>query len=111
MRRDAFQAIADPTRREIIQLIARESMTPNMVAEKFEVSRQAVSKHIQILVACGILSMEKKGREHYCAVQPQKLEEVAAWLADFRKTWEARFERLDGLLEQMKKDLKPNPEL
>jgi len=106
MRRDVFQAIADPTRRDIINLIARQRLTPNTVADSFDVSRQAISKHIKILQECGILVIEQQGRERYCSVQPQKLNEVADWLNDFRKSWEDKFERLDKILVQMKKNSK-----
>jgi DNA-binding transcriptional ArsR family regulator len=101
MRRDVFQAIADPTRREIINLIAHQTLTPNGVADSFDVSRQAISKHIKILTQCGIISVTQHGRERYCYVQPEKLDEVATWLADFRKTWDNRFDRLDDLLIKM----------
>jgi DNA-binding transcriptional ArsR family regulator len=101
MRRDVFQAIADPTRREIINLIAHQTLTPNGVADSFDVSRQAISKHIKILTECGIITINKQGREHYCFIQPKKLDEVADWLADFRKIWETRFDKLDNLLIKM----------
>ena len=100
-RRDVFQAIADPTRRQIINLIAHQTLTPNGVADSFDVSRQAISKHIQILAECGIISIEQHGRERYCYVQPKKLDEVTDWLADFRKSWESRVDRLDDLLTKM----------
>jgi DNA-binding transcriptional ArsR family regulator len=98
MRRDVFQAIADPTRREIINLIAHRSLTPNSVADSFGVSRQAISKHIKILTECGIITIKQQGRERHCFVEPKKLDEVADWLADFRKSWDARFDKLDDLL-------------
>ena len=101
MRRDVFQAIADPTRRQIINLIAHQTLTPNGVADSFDVSRQAISKHIQILAECGIISIKQQGRERYCYVQPKKLDEVTDWLADFRKSWESRFDKLDDLLAEM----------
>lgn len=98
MRRDVFQAIADPTRREIIGLIARKTMTPNSVAESFDVSRQAISKHIKILTECGLVSIRQQGRERFCSVEPEKLNEVADWLLDFRNLWEQRFKKLDEML-------------
>ncbi len=101
MRRDVFQAIADPTRREIINLIAHQTLTPNGVADSFEVSRQAISKHIKILTECGIIAISQQGRERYCYVQPQLLDEVDDWLAEFRKIWENRFDRLDNVLEKL----------
>ena len=106
MRRDVFQAIADPTRRDIINLIAHQTLTPNGVADKFDVSRQAISKHIKILTECGIIVITQQGRERYCYIQPKKLDEVANWLEEFRKTWDQRFDKLDDLLEKMKKSAK-----
>ena len=108
MRRDVFQAIADPTRREIINLIARQTLTPNGVADKFDVSRQAISKHIKILTECGLIAITQQGRERYCYIQPKKLDEVADWLDSFRKTWEQHFDKLDDLLDKMKSSAKTN---
>jgi len=102
MRRDVFQAIADPTRRDIIGLIARQPMTPNAVAESFDVSRQAISKHIRILAECGILTVAIEGREYYYSVEPKKLAEVADWIEPFRKMWEQRYDRLDNVLHKLK---------
>jgi DNA-binding transcriptional ArsR family regulator len=104
MRRDVFQAIADPTRRDIIGLIAKKPMTPNAVAESFDVSRQAISKHIKILTECGIMAIKPYGRERYCSVQPKKLAEVADWIEPFRKMWDDRFERLDDIIDNLKKE-------
>ena len=101
MRRDVFQAIADPTRREIINLIAQKSLTPNSVADSFDVSRQAISKHIKILTECGIIAIQQQGRERYCYVQAEKLDEVADWLHNFRALWEDRFDKLDTILLKM----------
>jgi len=102
MRRDVFQAIADPTRRDIISMIAQKPMTPNSVADSFDVSRQAISKHIQILTECGILTINVSGRQRYYSVAPKKLAEVDDWIAPFRKMWEDRFDRLDKVLDKMK---------
>lgn len=102
MRRDVFQAIADPTRREIINLLAHKSLTPNGVADSFDVSRQAISKHLQILAECGLIQFAQHGRERYCHIQGQKLDEVNDWLDGFKKVWEKRFSRLDRVLENMK---------
>jgi DNA-binding transcriptional ArsR family regulator len=102
MRRDVFQAIADPTRRDIIGLIAKQTMTPNAVAESFDVSRQAISKHITILTECGILTVAIEGREYFYSVEPGKLAEVAAWIEPFRKMWEQRFDRLDNVINKLK---------
>ncbi|MCF0074652.1 metalloregulator ArsR/SmtB family transcription factor [Dyadobacter sp. CY261] len=104
MRRDVFQAIADPTRRDIIGLIAKSPMTPNAVAESFDVSRQAISKHIQILLECGLLTINPQGRERYYTVQPKKLAEVADWIEPFRKMWEDRFDRLDNIINILKNE-------
>ncbi len=99
MRRDVFQAIADPTRREIISLIAHQSLTPNLVADKFNMSRQAISKHMQILTECGLLTLNIQGREYYYSIQPKKLNEVYEWLEPLRELWDKRFNQLDQLLE------------
>lgn len=103
MRRDVFQAIADPTRRAILSLIALQAMTPNALAEHFDSSRQAVSKHIKILTECRLVEQEFNGREIYYHFNPDKMKEVADWLAPFQKLWEDRFDRLDNVLLNMKK--------
>jgi DNA-binding transcriptional ArsR family regulator len=108
MRRDVFQAIADPTRREIINLVAHQALTPNGVADSFEVSRQAISKHIKILSECGIIVFRQQGRERYCYIQPDKLDEIGDWLEGFRKIREQRFDQLDSLLNKMKSTTKTN---
>ena len=102
MRRDVFQAIADPTRRDIISLVARNSMTQNDVASSFDVSRQAISKHIKILMECGILMIDQQGRERYYSLQPKKLAQVADWIEPFRTMWEDKFTRLDDVLKKLK---------
>lgn len=101
-RRDIFQAIADPTRREIITLVARSPQNLNSIAEGFHMSRQAISLHVRILEECGVLSVRKEGRERLCSLNPKKLEEVAAWVAPFRKMWENRFNQLDNVLANLK---------
>ena len=98
MRRDIFQAIADPTRRAIIALIALQAMTPNALAEHFNTSRQAVSKHIKILAECELIEQEPQGREIYYQLKIDKMKEIDTWLAQFRKIWEDRFNALDNLL-------------
>jgi DNA-binding transcriptional ArsR family regulator len=98
MKRDVFQAIADPTRRAILGLIAVQAMTPNAIAAHFESSRQAVSKHIQILTECELLDQVQSGREIYYHFNPDKMKEVADWLAPFKQLWEDRFDQLDQLL-------------
>jgi DNA-binding transcriptional ArsR family regulator len=102
MRRDVFQAIADPTRRAILSLIALQAMTPNALAEKFDSSRQAVSKHIKILVECQLVKQEQSGREIYYHFNPKKLKEVDKWLAPFRASWEDKFNQLDDVLKHLK---------
>ena len=101
-RRDVFQAIADPTRRDIIGLIAFNSMNLNAIAEKFDVSRPAISQHIKILTECGLVVIKKQGRERYCEASLQQLGEVSDWIEPFRKLWEGRFDALDNLLDQLK---------
>lgn len=100
MRRDVFQAIADPTRRAILTLISRQStMTPNAIAEHFDFSRQAVSKHIRILAECELLKQEQSGREIHYHFNARKMKEVADWLKPFRQMWEDRFNQLDKVLK------------
>ena len=102
MRRDIFQAIADPTRRAIITLIATQAMTPNAIAEHFDTSRQAVSKHLRILTECELVHQKQEGREIYYSLEIQKMKEIDIWLEQFRKLWENRFNELDILLKKMK---------
>lgn len=106
MRRDVFQAIADPTRRAIIALIALQAMTPNALAEHFETSRQAVSKHLQILTECQLVKQEQKGREIYYQLEVNKMKEIDKWLDQFRKIWEDRFNELDNVLSTLKSNKK-----
>ena len=101
-RRDVFQAIADPTRRAILVLLALQAMTPNAIAEHFHSTRQAVSNHIKILTECELLKQEQKGREIYYHINPQKMAEIDTWLQPFRAMWEERFDRLDKVLANMK---------
>lgn len=102
MRRDIFQAIADPTRRAIIALIAFKAMTPNAIAEHFETSRQAVSKHIKLLNDCDLLELKPSGREIYYQVNVLKMQEVDLWLEQFKIAWEKRFDQLDNVLQTTK---------
>ena len=102
MRRDIFQAIADPTRRAIITLIAAQAMTPNALAEHFETTRQAVSKHLKILSECELITQEQRGREIYYQLEIDKMKEIDKWLEQFRKIWETRFSQLDDILKQLK---------
>lgn len=101
-RRDIFQAIADPTRRTILTLIALQAMTPNAIAEHFDSSRQAVSKHLRILTECDLISQQQKGREIYYQLQINKMKEIDKWLNQFRKIWENRFNQLDVVLANLK---------
>src|SRR6478672_6963335 len=103
MKRDIFQAIADPTRRAIIALIAINAMTPNAIAEHFDTSRQAVSKHLRILSECDLISQEQKGREIYYRLEIEKMKEIDKWLEQYRKIWQTRFDQLGEVLEIMKK--------
>ena len=103
MRRDIFQAIADPTRRAIITLIALQAMTPNTIAENFNTSRQAVSKHLRILIECELVKQEQRGREIYYSLEINKMKEIDKWLEQFREIWETRFNQLDDVLAILKK--------
>ena len=105
-RRDIFQAIADPTRRAIITLIAIQAMTPNALAEHFNTSRQAVSKHIKILTECELVTHQLSGREIYYQLEINKMKEIDKWLEQFRKIWEIRFNQLDKVLSTIKKQKK-----
>lgn len=102
MRRDIFQAIADPTRRAIITLIALQAMTPNAIAEHFDTTRQAVSKHLRILTECELIKQEQKGREIYYQLEIDKMKEIDKWLEQFRLIWENRYNQLDNLLTSIK---------
>ncbi len=103
VRRDVFQALADPTRRAIIMLLTAGAFTPNALAEHFNTSRQAVSKHLQILTECEVVAQEQKGREIYYHLNAGKMKEVEKWLEKFRQLMEKRFKQLDDVLEQLKK--------
>ncbi len=106
MRRDVFQAIADPTRRAIITLIALQAMTPNALAEHFDTTRQAVSKHLKVLTECELVRQEHQGREIYYKLHIERLKEIDKWLNQFRKLWEIRFNQLDSVLSTIKKNKK-----
>jgi len=101
MRRDVFQAIADPTRRSIINMIAHESMNLNSVAENFDVSRPAISKHIKILTECGLIVIKQQGRERYCEAKLDKLNEVSDWVEQYRKFWTSKLDALEEYLNQL----------
>jgi DNA-binding transcriptional ArsR family regulator len=106
MRRDIFQAIADPTRRAIIALIALQAMTPNAIAENFHTTRQAVSKHLRILTECELVKQEQQGREIYYSLEIEFMKEIDKWLNQYRKIWETRFNQLDNILSTIKKQKK-----
>jgi DNA-binding transcriptional ArsR family regulator len=106
MRRDIFQGIADPTRRAIIALIAFQAMTPNAIADNFNITRQAVSKHLRILTECELVKQEPQGREIYYSLEINKMKEIDQWLDQYRKIWETRFNQLDDVLSNMKKQQK-----
>ena len=106
MRRDIFQAIADPTRRAIITLIALQAMTPNAIADNFNTTRQSVSKHLRILTECEIVKQEQQGREIYYLLEIEKMKEIDKWLNQFRKIWETRFDQLDKVSSTIKKKRK-----
>lgn len=101
MRRDVFQAIADPTRREIINMLAHKSLNLNSVAENFEVSRPAISKHIKILTECGLVIIRQKGRERYCEAQLDKLNEVSHWVEQYKKFWIEKLDALENYLDEL----------
>lgn len=106
MRRDVFQAIADPTRRAIIALIALQAMTPNSIAENFNTTRQAISKHLRILTECELVKQVQQGREIYYSLEIKKMKEIDEWLEQYRKIWEIRFDQLDDVLSTIKKNKK-----
>lgn len=113
MRRDVFQAIADPNRRAILDLLADQRLTLNEVAAHFHISRPAVSKHVKILRECGLVTVTRQGREHYCESRLGSLEQVSEWVERYRQLWEGRFDRLDEYLKVMEvkdEDKKPSHE-
>jgi len=101
MRRDVFQAIADPTRREILGMIAHKPLNINSVSENFDVSRAAIYKHMKILAECGLLEIKQQGRERFCEGRLEKLNEVSDWVEQYRQFWEARFDSLDNYLKEL----------
>jgi DNA-binding transcriptional ArsR family regulator len=106
MRRDVFQAIADPTRREILGMIAHKSLNINSVTGQFDVSRAAIYKHMKILTECGLLEIKQQGRERFCEGKFERLNEVSDWVAQYRQFWEARFDSLEIYLEKLQKEKK-----
>ena len=101
MRRDVFQAIADPTRREIINIIAHKKLNLNAVADKFDISRPAISKHIKILTECGLIMISQQGRERFCESKLDKLNEVQTWVAQYKQFWEQKLDSLDAFLNKV----------
>src|SRR6267143_6474668 len=99
-RRDIFQAIADPTRRAILTLVALQAMTPGAIADSFNSSRQTISKHTQILTECQLLKQEQSGREIYYHFNPNKMKEIAEWLTPFAKMWDDRFNKLEAIMKK-----------
>src|ERR1044071_1697518 len=102
LRRDVFQAIADPTRRAILLLVATQSMTAGAIAANFDTARPTVSKHLQILTECDLLEQEQHGREIYYHINPQKMREVADFIEPFRKMWEELFNKLESVMKKLK---------
>lgn len=101
MRRDIFQAIADPTRRTILGMLLAHAMTPNSIAEHFECSRQAISKHLKILNECEAIKQDRNGRAIYYKIDVEKIKEIDIWISQFKKVWENRFDQLDTILKNI----------
>ena len=106
MRRDVFQAIADPTRREIINIIAHKKLNLNAVADNFDISRPAISKHIKILTECGLITISQEGRERFCEAKLSKLNEVQTWVVQYKQFWEQKLDALDNYLNKTHKNPK-----
>lgn len=105
-RRDVFQAIADPTRREIMGMVARKMLNLNAIADNFDMSRQAISLHIKILRECGLITIKQQGRERFCEAKFEKLNEVSVWIEQYRKYWDRKFDALEMYLDKLQKDRK-----
>lgn len=103
-RRDVFQAIADPTRRAILGLLAMQSLTLNAVAKNFDISRPAISKHVKVLEECGLISIKQQGRERYCEAKLEKLNEVSAWINQYKQFWENKLDSLESYLNKIQKN-------
>lgn len=99
--RDIFQAIADPTRRQIIGMLAQKSLNVNAIAKEFDITRQAVSLHVQFLNECGLIVIKQQGRERYCEAQLEKLNEITDWVDQYRKYWDAKFDSLESYLAKV----------
>lgn len=107
-RRDVFHAIADPTRRAIVHMLAGKKMNLNAVAEKFDISRPAISRHIRVLTECGMVIIQKEGRERYCISNPEPLNEVEQWMKEYRSFWTAGLNALEDFLKSQRHLKKPN---
>jgi DNA-binding transcriptional ArsR family regulator len=107
MRRDVFQAIADPTRRQIISMIAGQSLNLNAVADQFDISRPAISKHIKILTECGLIVIKQQGRERFCEAKLAKLNEVSNWVEQYKQFWNAKLDSLELYLDELQKKKSP----
>jgi DNA-binding transcriptional ArsR family regulator len=101
MRRDVFQAIADPNRRVILSMLANEQLNVNQVADHFDITRSAVSQHMKILMECGLVTISKKGRERYCEAKLDKLSEIWDWLNQYKKFWEGKFDLMESVLNEL----------
>ncbi|MDO5970591.1 metalloregulator ArsR/SmtB family transcription factor [Flavivirga aquimarina] len=108
MRRDVFQAIADPIRRDIIELLAEKTLTVNSIAEKFEISRPAISKHLKILKECGLINYKKEGRERFCFIQPKNLIPAFIWIEKYRELWEDKLDSFDSYLNKLQSKTNQN---
>jgi len=108
MRRDVFQAIADPVRRDIIALLAEQSLSINMIAEKFDISRPAISKHVKILEECGLIVVHKKGRERYCLIQPRNLVPAFLWIDQYKSLWEEKLDSFENYLIKLQSKTEEN---
>lgn len=108
MRRDVFQAIADPVRRDIIKLLSKEALSVNEVAKKFDVSRPAVSKHLKILKECGIIDIQQQGRERYCLIRPKSLVPAFLWIEQYKTLWEDKLDSFEAYLNQLQSKHKNN---
>lgn len=104
MRRDVFNAIADPTRRDILMSLTKEKRNVNALAEQFDITRQAVSLHVKYLQECGVITIEKQGRERYCSLEAKKMKELNDWLTPFKKMWENRLNNLNNLLNKLQNE-------
>lgn len=110
MRRDVFQAMADPVRREIIQLLAERPQSVNAISERFDISRPAISKHLKILADCGVITVHKSGRERYCQIQPQSLIPAFMWIGQYRTLWEDKLDAFEDYLKKLQSKNNPKNE-